>query len=333
MKMKLSAAARLNRRDFGRSVAAAALAAGMLVTGLGATAIADDAKKVTILASMRSLENPFFIVMMKAIQAEADKIGGVEIIAADGQDSSAKQTADVEAAIARQVGGILMSPADVNALVPALEEAVAAGVATATIDAIANANGLLAHVGADNVKGGEAQGALIKKLFPGGATVINLQGLPGAGPAIARNKGVHLALDGDPKYKFVVDQTANFDRNKALSVTEAALTSLPAPPEVIVAASDDMALGALEAVKSHGLAGKVVIIGFDGNLEALTSIRDGGMTGTIEQFPGQQAAKALDIMVKYLREGTKPAEQITLLTPIVITKGNLSDAEHFAELK
>jgi len=321
------------RREFGMNLAALALSASMIAVGFGLPAIADDAKKVTILASMRSLENPFFIVMMKAIQAEATKIGGVEIIPADGQDSSAKQTADVEAAIARHVDGILMSPADVNALVPALEEAVAAGVATGTIDSNANAKGLLAHVGADNVKGGEAQGELIKKLFPNGATVVNLQGLPGAGPAIARNKGVHMALDGDPKYKFVVDQTANFDRNKALSITEAALTSLPAPPDVIVAASDDMALGAFEAVKGHGLAGKVVIIGFDGNLEALTSIRDGGMTGTIEQFPGKQAAGALDIMVKFLREGTKPAEQVTLLTPIVITKDNLSDAEHFAELK
>ena len=315
-----------------RRITALAVAAGLALT-TSTFALADDGKQVTILASMRSLENPFFIVMMNAIEAEAAKIGNVEIIAADGQDSSTKQTADVEAAIARGVDGVLMSPADVNALVPALEEAVAAGVATATIDSWANAKGLLAHVGADNVKGGEAQGELIKKLFPDGAKVVNLQGLPGAGPAIDRNKGVHQALDGDSKYAFVIDQTANFDRNKALSITEAALTSLPEPPDVIVAASDDMALGALEAVKGHGLADQIVIIGFDGNLEALTSIRDGGMTGTIEQFPGKQSAMALDVMVSYLREGTKPDQQVTLLTPIVITKDNLSDAEHFPELK
>ena len=316
-----------------RRVTALAVAAGLLALATSTLSLADDGKKVTILASMRSLENPFFIVMMKAIKAEADQIGNVEIIEADGQDSSTKQTADVEAAIARGVDGVLMSPADVNALVPALEEAVAAGVATATIDSRANAKGLLAHVGADNVKGGEAQGDLIKNLFPDGAKVINLQGLAGAGPAIDRNKGVHLALDGDSRYEFVIDQTANFDRNKALSITEAALTSLSEPPDVIVAASDDMALGALEAVKGHGLEGKIVIIGFDGNLEALTSIRDGGMTGTIEQFPGKQSAMALDLMVAFLREGTKPAEQVTLLTPIIITKDNLSEAEHFPELK
>jgi ABC-type sugar transport system substrate-binding protein len=57
------------------------------------------------------------------------------------------------------------------------------------------------------------------------------------------------------------------------------------------------------------------------------------MTATIEQFPGKQSAMALGVMVKFLREGAKPAEQVTLLTPIVITKDNLNQAEHFAELK
>jgi ABC-type sugar transport system substrate-binding protein len=313
-----------------KRTAVLALAIGLFASTI---ASAEDAKKVTILASMRSLENPFFIVMMNAIKSEADKIGGVEIIEADGQDSSTKQTADVETAVARGVDGVLISPADVNALVPALQESVDAGVATGTIDSNVNkVNGLFAHVGADNFKGGQAQGELIKKLFPDGATVVNLQGLPGAGPAIARNEGVHDVLDKDSKYEFVVDQTANFDRNKALSVTEAALTSLSEPPDVIVAASDDMALGAMEAIKGHGLAGKVVIIGFDGNLEALVQIRDGGLTATIEQFPGKQSALALKQMVTFLRTGEKPGEQVTLLTPIIITKDNLSEAEHFPEM-
>ena len=84
--------------------------------------------------------------------------------------------------------------------------------------------GILAHVGADNVKGGEAQGELIMKLFPDGANIINLQGTPGASPAIDRNKGLHNVLDAHAdKYKFVFEQTANFRRADGLSVTESAL--------------------------------------------------------------------------------------------------------------
>ena len=65
-----------------------------------------------------------------------------------------------------------------------------------TIDRrVAKVPGILAHVGADNVKGGEAQGELVEKLFPNGATVMNLQGQSGSSPAIDRNKGLHNVLD------------------------------------------------------------------------------------------------------------------------------------------
>jgi hypothetical protein len=70
----------------------------------------------------------------------------------------------------------------------------------------------LAHVGADNVLGGEAQGQLILSLFPDGGQVFNLQGTPGASPAIDRNAGLHNVLDGvAEQYPIVFEQTANFD--------------------------------------------------------------------------------------------------------------------------
>ena len=79
-------------------------------------------------------------------------------------------------------------------------------------------------------------------MFPDGATIINLQGQSGASPAIDRNKGLHNVLDGKDKYKIVFEQTAGFDRDKGLSVTEAALSGMAEAPKVIVAANDDMAL-------------------------------------------------------------------------------------------
>ena len=98
------------------------------------------------------------------------------------------------------------------------------------------------------------------------------------------------------KYKIVFEQTAGFDRAKGLSVTEAALSGLAEPPKVIVAANDDMALGAMEAVKARGLSG-IAIIGFDALPEALAQVRDGGLTATIEQFPGQQSALGVQTLV------------------------------------
>ena len=211
-------------------------------------------------------------------------------------------------------------------MAPAIQQAVEAGIPVVTVDRrVASVEGILAHVGADNVKGGEAQGNLIVSMFPDGATIINLQGQSGASPAIDRNKGLHNVLDaaGD-KYKIVFEQTAGFDRAKGLSVTEAALAGMQEPPQVIVAANDDMALGAMEAVKARGLTG-IVIIGFDALPEALAQVRDGGLTATIEQFPGKQSATGVQILMDFIKDGTKPAEQVTLLTPVAVTKDNLDD--------
>ena len=286
-----------------------------------------------ILASVPGLTFPFFVHMMNAFKAEAAK-QGLGVIESDGQVSSPKQTADVEAAITQGVKGIIISPNEVDAMAPALQQAVDAKIPVVTVDRrVAQVEGILAHVGADNVKGGEAQANLIVQLYPDGATIVNLQGQSGASPAIDRNKGLHNILDGmADKYKIVFEQTAGFDRAKGLAVTEAALAGMADAPKVIVAANDDMALGAMEAVKARSLTG-ISIIGFDALPEALAQVRDGGLTATIEQFPGKQSAMGVEILAAFIKSGTMPAEKVTLLTPVAVTKDNLNIAERLGEVK
>ena len=290
-----------------------------------------QAQEKTILTSVPSLGFPFFVHMMKALQEEA-AAQGVATIESDGQNSAPKQTADVEAAVVQGVDGIVISPSDVNAMAPAIQTAVENGVPVVTIDRrVDGVPGILAHVGADNVIGGEAQGHLIMELFPDGAKIVNLQGQPGASPAIDRNKGMHNVLDQDDKYEIVVEQTANFARDQGLAVTESILAGMDTPPDVIVAANDDMALGAAEAVRARGID-EVVIIGFDALPEALAAVRDGGLTATIEQFPGEQSRTAMRLMVDHVKNGAKPMEEVVLLQPIAITKDNLDKAERLGEL-
>ena len=304
-------------------------AAALIIASSSTAALAAD----KILASVPGLSFPFFVHMMNAFKAEIAK-QGYEVIESDGQVSSPKQTADIEAAITQGVKGIVISPNEVDAMAPALQQAVEANIPVVTVDRrVPSVEGILAHVGADNVKGGEAQGNLILSLYPDGATIINLQGQSGASPAIDRNKGLHNVLDAaGEKYKIVFEQTAGFARDKGLSVTEAALSGLAEPPKVIVAANDDMALGAMEAVKARGLTG-ISIIGFDALPEALAQVRDGGLTATIEQFPGQQSALGVQTLVAFIKDGTKPADKVLLLTPVAITKDNLNTAERLGEVK
>lgn len=291
-------------------------------------------KALTISTSLPSLSFPFFVHMQNELKAEANKLGGIKLIETDGQNSAPKQTADLEAAVTKGVNAIVVSPLDVAALAPAVQGAVDAGVPVVTIDRRVNGvDGVLAHVGADNVKGGEAQGEAIVAAFPNGATVMHLQGQPGAGPAIDRNKGLHAVLDQHKdKFKIVFEQPANFARDQALAMTESGLAGMAKPPDVIVCANDDMALGALEAVKARGLTG-IKIYGFDALPEALARIKDGSLAGTVEQFPGEQSRIAMDIAVAFARDGKKPEKKVTLLTPIVITKANLDKAERLSEMQ
>jgi inositol transport system substrate-binding protein len=310
-----------------------AAALGLALVATGPTQAAD--KHLTILMAVPDLAFPFFVHMVDQGKDEANKLGNIELIIGDGQRSSPKETADVEAAITKGVDGIVISPNDADALAPGLQEAVDAKVPVVTIDRRVNkVPGILGHVGADNVKGGEAQGELVEKLFPNGCTVMNLQGQSGSSPAIDRNKGLHNVLDkAKDKYKIVFEDTAGFDRAKGLSMTESALASMPKPPDVIVCANDDMALGALEALKARNLLGKIKLIGFDALPEALGQIKAGNMTATIEQMPGGQVRGALETLVSFIRDGKKPAEAVKLLTPIAITSDNLNEAERLNEVK
>src|SRR5262245_33634405 len=149
----------------------APLALGGLLAGTQAQADGE-----TIAFSTPGLIFPFFVHMQNQFNEEAKALG-VTVQNYDGQDQTSKQTADVEAAITSGVDGLVISPKDSVAMAPAVREAVEAGIPVVTIDRrVDGVEGLLGHVGADNVKGGEAQGNLIVSLFPDGAKIVNLQG-------------------------------------------------------------------------------------------------------------------------------------------------------------
>ena len=236
--------------------------------------------------------------------------------------------------IVQGVAAIVISPLDVAAMAPALQQAVDAGVPVVTVDRrVEGVPGILAHVGADNVLGGEAQAQWVIDNYPNGARIFYLEGQPGSGPAIDRKAGFFSAIEAaGSSYEIVFEQTANFRRDEGLSVTEAGLAGLETPPDVIVAANDDMALGALEAINAAGLGDAVKIIGFDALPEALESIVNGGMDGTVEQFPGGQIRTALRIAVLEARGCDYMVSNPVLLTPIVIDAQNIDAAERIGEV-
>jgi len=324
---------KINPRSMTRS--AVSLITGAIVgIGLLSMTAARAADELKILISVPTYAYPYFVHMQKQIDDEAAKLGKITLIKSDGQLSAPKQVSDIEAAVVQGVSGIIVGPNDPNALAPAIRAAIKAGIPVVTIDRPTNGvPEILAHVSANNVLGSEAQGRVITSLFPKGANVVTLQGVPGDQTAKDRNSGVHNVLDKNKDlYKFVSEQTARFNRDQGLSVTENILTGLTTPPQVIVAANDDMALGALQAVKARNLSSKVAILGYDGSPDALAAVKAGTLTATVDQFPGQQGRTALRTLVDYLRTKKNPANPVILIEPVAITKANLNKAERIGEV-
>jgi ABC-type sugar transport system substrate-binding protein len=309
---------------------AACAPGGAPATSESATAPAAEGKVYRIAFSVPAMSFPFFVHMEKQVRDEAAKLGNIEIITLDGQDNTTKQVADLEGVIAKGYDGLIVSPRTNEGVAPVIQQVIDAGIPVVTIDRRADGvNGLLAHVGADNVIGGEEQGKAILSLFPDGAKIIELLGTPGASPAIDRSAGLHNIIDPAGNIEVVCQQTGEFNRDKGLTVTENCLSANP-DAQAIVAANDDMALGAAEAAKAAGV--DIPIIGFDALPEALLAVRDGAMYGTVEQFPGGQSRTALQTLVNFIVNGVEPESNVVLLSPKLITKDNFEEAERLSEI-
>ena len=145
--------------------------------GEAAAEPAAEGQTYRIAFSVPAMSFPFFVHMEKQVRDEAAKMGNVEIITLDGQDDTTKQVADLEGVIAQGYDGLIVSPRTSEGVAPVIQQVIDAGIPVVTIDRSAEGvNGLLAHVGADNVIGGEAQGQAILSLFPDGAKIIELLG-------------------------------------------------------------------------------------------------------------------------------------------------------------
>ncbi|MGL4651370.1 MAG: substrate-binding domain-containing protein, partial [Caldilineaceae bacterium] len=177
--------------------AAAPVAEAPAAEAPAAEAPAAEGETLQIAFSIPGMSFPFFVHMEKQFRAAAEEIGGIEVITLDGQDNTSKQAADVEGVITQGLDGLVISPRTTEGLAPFIQQAIDAGIPVVTVDRRAEGvTGVLAHVGADNVLGGEQQGNAILSLFPDGAKVIELLGSPGASPAIDRSAGLHNIIDG-----------------------------------------------------------------------------------------------------------------------------------------
>ncbi|PNR96986.1 ribose ABC transporter substrate-binding protein RbsB [Petrotoga sp. 9PWA.NaAc.5.4] len=252
--------------------------------------------------SISTLNNPFFVDLANGARDKAKELG-VELIIVDARDDSAKQLNDVEDLISQKVNIILINPTDSDAVVAAIEEANNANIPVITVDRGASGGKVLLHIASDNVAGGRMAGAFIAEQIGAKGKVIELVGIPGTSSARDRGKGFNDEIAKYPNIKVVARQTANYNRAEGLVVME---NLLQAHPDVnaVFAHNDEMALGALEAIKAAGKIDDIIVVGFDATPDALESVKRGELAATIAQQPYLMGSLAVEKAVEYLQTGT-----------------------------
>lgn len=258
-----------------------------------------SAEEITIGLSISTLNNPFFGDLQRGVVETAEENGST-VRSVDAQDDTATQINGIDDLIQQGVDILLINPVDSDAITPAIESANSAGIPVITIDRSSEGGDVLTFIASDNVEGGEMAAEFIIDLVGEDASVVQLEGVPGASATNERGEGFRNIAD--ERLNVVESQSANFSRSEGLSVMENIVQSY-SDIDAVFAQNDEMALGALEALEGAGMS-DVVVVGFDGNDDALAEIEAGRLDATIAQQPYEMGSIAVDTVYEYFSGAT-----------------------------
>ncbi|MET9373748.1 sugar ABC transporter substrate-binding protein [Streptomyces sp. NPDC002992] len=265
--------------------------------------------------------NPFFVKMKEGAEGAAQQ-AGAELTTAAGKfdgDNEGQVTA-IENMVASGVKGILITPNDSKAIVPAIEQARKKGVLVIALDSPTDpqdaADALFAT---DNLKAGELIGRYAKAAMAGKpARIATLDLAPGVAVGQLRHDGFLKGYgieEGDPAV--VCSQDTGGDQAKGQTAMENCLQKAP-DINVVYTINEPAALGAYTALKAKGREKDVLIVSVDGGCTGTEAVKSGKIAATSQQYPLLMAAKGVDAVVAYAKDGTKASGYVdtgvTLIT-------------------
>jgi ribose transport system substrate-binding protein len=235
----------------------------------------------TVGLSWSSTGFPYGAAAVNRSKEAAKDFPNMKLLTADGRGSATTQTSQIDDFIARGIDVLILSPFDAKALAPAAERAEKAGIKVIASDRAVDAP-VTTYIGAENEETGFNAGKYVAELVKDGGNVIELQGSLGASPTIARHKGFEDALNAASGVKVIASQTANYDRAQGLKVTEDLLQRYgTGEVDVVFAHNDEMALGAIQAIREAGRQDEIKVVGIDGQESALRLVKAGRYAGTV----------------------------------------------------
>ena len=234
-----------------------------LIISCGDNKQQDETVKYVIGFSQCNSAEPWREAMNKKMQEEAAKHPEIELLISDAQQDNAKQVADVENFIVREVDLLIISPNEAKPLTDIVVEAYNKGIPTIILDRKILSDEYTCYIGADNEVIGEAAGEYAAKLLNGKGKIVEIWGLKGSTPAIERHDGFMDGIAGNPEIEIIYEQDGAWLLRKGREIMENALQRFE-NIDLVYAHNDPMAMGAWLAAENVGRQNKIYFLGIDG---------------------------------------------------------------------
>lgn len=316
----------------------AVMAAGLMITGCSSSttqggegkqeaapteAAANEPLDIALI--VKSVDSEYWLTVKAGAEKAAKELGvNLTFKGATTETDIAGQVGIVENTISQKADAIVLAASDTKALVPPVEKAVANNIPVITIDSGIDSDKPASFISTDNKKAAEIGAQVLAEMTgkKGEVAVVNF--VPGAATAVMREEGFKNGIKQFPDMEIVSIQYSQSDKARAMDVTNDILTGHPNVVGIF-GANNRSALGAAQAVKQKGLAGKVKLIAFDADPDEIQALQDGTIQALIVQNPFKMGYEGVINAVKAIK-GEQVEKQIdTGVT--VVTMENFNDAE------
>ncbi|MCZ9884344.1 substrate-binding domain-containing protein [Arthrobacter sp. B2a2-09] len=222
-----------------------------------------------------------------------------------------------------KVNAIIIVPVQADSLQPQVAAAKAAGIPVIDVNTALSGADLTASVQPDDVAAGEQEATMMVDKLGGKGNVVVLEGPLGSSPQIGRGKGIQNVLDKNPNIKVLAKDTANWKRDQAVNKMSNWISAFKGDINGVISQNDDMALGAIQALREAGVKGTPVV-GIDGIEDGLKAVQSGEMIGTSLQHGTVELATGLAVAAKIARG--ESVNKKPVYTMPAITAANVNDA-------
>lgn len=311
-----------------------------LVFSLGLS-FAQDTVRVGLITKTET--NPFFVKMREGAQQKAEELGA-ELLTAAGSfdgDNEAQVTA-IENMVNAGVQGILITPSDTSAIVPAIQRAREQGVVVIALDTPTNPQDATdALFATDNFRAGYLIGQYARAAMGDTAPVIaTLDLAPGISVGILRHNGFLAGygltdataetpdLVNTPEV--VCSQDTQGDQARGQTAMENCLTANP-DINLVYTINEPAAFGAHTAIRNAGLTEQITVVSVDGGCAGVRGVVDGQIAATSQQYPLEMASLGVEAVVEFVRTGEAPSGYVdtgvTLITDTPVEGVDSEDTE------